>query len=258
MDSTTPDQPVPDYSAGLSAQGGKGASLKGLKIGLPKEYFVPGTDKEVSAAVQSAIEDMKKLGAEFCEISLPHSKYGLAAYYIICPSEVSSNMERYDGIRFGPGPSKDGEDLLDYYLTARGEGFGDEMKRRIMIGTYALSAGYYDAYYLKAQKVRTLVKRDFEKAFEGVDAILTPTTPSTAFKIGANSNDPMKMYLEDIFTVSVNIAGVPAMSVPCGLSKAGLPIGLQLIGPQFGEGGLLKIGAAYQGATEWHKKRAQI
>ncbi|MBI2639067.1 Asp-tRNA(Asn)/Glu-tRNA(Gln) amidotransferase subunit GatA [Candidatus Peregrinibacteria bacterium] len=249
-DSTTPEVKVPDYTESLQAK-----DLKGLRIGLPKEYFIPGMDPEVEAFVRQAVEQLKKLGATVREISLPHSKYGLAVYYVLCPSEVSANMARYDGIRYGPGPSKEGEDLYEYYLNSRGEGFGDEMKRRIMIGTYALSSGYYDAYYLKAQKVRTLVKRDFEKAFKEVDVIVTPTTPATAFKIGENSADPVKMYLEDIFTVSVNIAGMPALAIPCGISKAGLPIGMQIIGPQFEEPRLLKVGAAFQRVTDWHKKK---
>lgn len=255
-DSTTPNVPVPDYTKSLDAK-----DLKGLTIGLPKEYFIPGTDKEVEKSVRGAIAELQKLGAKIKEISLPHTKYGLAVYYILCPSEVSANMARYDGIRYGPGPAKNPEDLYQYYLQARGEGFGDEMKRRIMIGTYALSSGYYDAYYLKAQKVRTLVKQDFEKAFDpegiGVDVIVTPTTPSTAFIIGENSADPVKRYLGDVFTVSVNIAGVPALALPCGISSNNLPIGMQIIGPQFGEEVLLKVGAAFQRATDWHKRKPQ-
>lgn len=253
-DSTTPSVPVPDYTAVIASTAKQ--SLKGLRIGLPQEYFIPGMDAEVEASVRDAVSELKKLGAEVREINLPHSKYGLAVYYIICPSEVSANMARYDGIRYGSGPSKEGEDLHEYYLNARGEGFGDEMKRRIMIGTYALSAGYYEAYYLKAQKVRTLVKRDFEKAFEEVDIIITPTAPTPAFKIGQNTADPVKMYLEDIFTVSINIAGVPALALPCGFSKSGLPVGMQIIGPQFGEEQLLKVGAAYQHVTDWHKRKS--
>lgn len=257
-DATTPNVSVPDYTKALNAK-----DLKGLRIGLPKEYFIPGMDKEVEKSVRDALEVFKKLGAEVKEISLPYTKYGLAVYYILCPSEVSANMARYDGIRFGPGPSKEADDLHDYYLKARGEGFGDEMKRRIMIGSYALSSGYYDAYYLKAQKVRTLVKRDFEKAFEEVDVIITPTTPSTAFKVGENSADPVKMYLEDVFTVTVNIAGVPALAVPCGISmptssRPALPIGMQIIGPQFGEELLLKVGAVFQNNTEWHTKKPKM
>lgn len=257
-DSTTPDQPVPDYYCHCEpAAEGEAISMKGLKIGLPKEYFIPGMDPEVEASVRDAVAEFKKLGAEIREISLPHSKYGLAVYYIICPSEVSANMARYDGIRFGPGPSSS-DDLYNYYLRARGEGFGDEMKRRIMIGTYALSSGYYEAYYLKAQKVRTLVKQDFEKAFEKVDVIITPTAPTPAFKIGQNTADPVKMYLEDIFTVSINIAGVPALALPCGYSKSGLPIGMQIIGPQFGEERLLKVGAIFQHHTDWHQREPNI
>lgn len=252
-DSTTPDAPVPDYTKSLSAK-----DLKGLKVGLPKEYSIPGMDSEVEAAVKNAVDSLKKFGAQIKEINLPHSKYGLAVYYIICPSEVSSNMARYDKIRFGPALESEAEDLYDYYLKARDEGFGDEMKRRIMIGTYALSAGYYDAYYLKAQKVRTLVKQDFEKAFEEVDVIVTPTTPGTAFKIGEKTSDPVKMYLEDIFTVSINIAGVPALALPCGFSKAGLPIGMQIIGPQFSEAKLIAVGALFQKETEWHKRKPEI
>lgn len=257
-DATTPNMPVPDYTKSLDPK-----DLKGLKIGMPKEYFIKGLDPEVEESVRRGIDELKKLGAEIKEISLPHSKYGLAVYYILCPSEVSANMARYDGIRFGPGPSKEANDLYDYYLKARGEGFGDEMKRRIMVGTYALSSGYYDAYYLKAQKVRTLVKQDFERAFEEVDVIITPTCPDTAFQIGVNSADPVKMYLEDIFTVSVNIAGVPALALPCGFSemtgqRAGLPIGMQIIGPQFCEEILLKVGSAFQNITDWHKRKPRI
>lgn len=249
-DSTTPDVPVPDYTATLGAK-----DLKGLKIGIPKEYFIPGLDCEVEAAVKNAVKEFEKAGAAVREISLPHSMYGLAVYYIISPSEVSSNMARYDGIRFGPGVKDDAKDLFDYYLRTRDEGFGDEMKRRIMIGTYALSAGYYEAYYLKAQKVRTLVKQDFEKAFEKVDVIITPTAPTTAFKIGEKTSDPVKMYLEDVFTVSINIAGVPALAVPCGFSRANMPIGMQIIGPQFSEPLLIKIGDLFQRQTDWHKKK---
>lgn len=252
-DATTPRVSVPDYTQALEAK-----NLRGMKIGLPKEYFLPGMDSEVEKAVRNGVKELERLGAQIQEISLPYSKYGLAVYYILCPSEVSANMARYDGIRFGPGSTKDGDDLYEYYLRARGEGFGDEMKRRIMIGTYALSAGYYDAYYLKAQKVRTLVKQDFEKAFQRVDIILTSTTPTPAFTIGQNTADPVQMYLEDIFTVSMNIAGVPALAVPCGFSTNNLPIGMQVIGPQFGEERLIKVGAVYQRETDWHKRKPKI
>lgn len=252
-DSTTPDEPVPDYTENLNAK-----NLKGLKIGIPKEYFAAGLDPEIEKAVREAIKKLGNLSADMHEISLPHSMYALAVYYIICPSEVSANMARYDSIRYGTKPSKEGESLFEYYLNARGQGFGEEMKRRIMLGTYALSAGYYDAYYLKAQKVRTLVKQDFEKAFENVDAMVAPVTPTTAFKIGEKAADPVKMYLEDILTTPVSITGVPALSVPCGFSKEGSPIGLQIIGPQFGEPVLLKIGAAFQRETDWHKRKPKI
>jgi aspartyl-tRNA(Asn)/glutamyl-tRNA(Gln) amidotransferase subunit A len=248
-DATTPDKIVPDYTKSLGAK-----NLNGMKIGLPKEYVISGLDPEVRAAVRKACEVLKNAGAEICEVSLPHTKYGLAAYYILCPSEVSANMARYDGVRFGPGTVHEAEDLYEYYVKTRGEGFGDEMKRRIMVGTYALSSGYYDAYYLKAQKVRTLVKRDFEKVFEEVSAIITPTAPTAAFKIGQNTADPVKMYLEDVFTVPVNIAGVPALAVPCGFTKNGMPIGMQIIGPQFGEEVLIKIGDLFQKETDWHRK----
>lgn len=253
FDSTTPQVSVPDYTQSLNAK-----DLKGLRIGLPKEYFIPGMDKEVEASVRAAVEELKKAGAEIKEISLPHTKYALAVYYIICPSEVSANMARYDGIRFGPGPSREVKDLEEYYLVSRGEGFSDELKRRIMIGTYALSSGYYDAYYLKAQKVRTLVKRDFDEAFKQVDVIVAPVTPTTAFESGAHSNDPVNMYLEDVFTVSINIAGVPALAVPCGLSSKSMPIGMQIIGPQFGEESILKVGGMFQKLTDWHKKKPPL
>ena len=250
QDSTTPDVQVPDYTLNLNAK-----DLKGLKIGLPKEYFIPGMDGEVEAKVRDAVNHFEKLGATVREISLPHTKYSIAVYYIICPSEVSANMARYDGIRFGPGPSGEGENLHEYYLQARSEGFGDEMKRRIMIGTYALSSGYYDAYYLKAQRVRTLVKKDFDDAFADVDVIITPTTAGTAFKVGENSSDPVKMYLEDVFTCSINIAGLPALALPCGFSSLKLPIGMQIIGKQFDEAQLLRVGELYQRTTDWHKMK---
>ncbi len=250
-DTTTPNVAVPDYLAELAK-----ADVAGMTIGLPKEYFIKGTDPEVDAAVRTAIEVLVKKGAKIKEISLPHSPYGLAVYYVLCPSEVSANMARYDGIRMGPGPTKEPKDLAEYYFNTRGEGFGAEMKRRIMMGTYTLSSGYYDAYYTKAQKVRTLVMRDFDEAFKDVDVIITPVTPSTAFKIGENSNDPVKMYLEDIFTVSVNVAGLPGLAVPVGFSSQKMPIGMQIIGPMFSEAKLLQVGHVYQQETSWHKERA--
>jgi aspartyl-tRNA(Asn)/glutamyl-tRNA(Gln) amidotransferase subunit A len=251
MDATTSPLPVPPYRKEMT----KG--IKGLKIGLPKEYFIEGMDPEVENAVRAAAETFKSLGATIKEVSLPHTDYGIATYYIICPSEVSSNMARYDGIRFGhtaPKPS----DLLDYYRRVRSEGFGPEVKRRIMVGTYALSAGYYDAYYLKAQKVRTLVRQDFENAFKNVDVILAPCAPTPAFKIGAHVDDPVQMYLEDVFTVPINLAGIPGLAIPCGFSKNNLPIGMQLLGPQFGESTLFRAGHAFEQVTEWHARKPSL
>ena len=243
LDATTSSTPVPDY---INALGG---DIQGMKIGLPKEYFVDGMDSEVENAVRQAVEKLKKLGATVSEISLPHTKYAVATYYILCPCEVSSNMARYDGIRYGHS-TKDAKNLVEYYETVRSEGFGDEVKRRIMIGTYALSAGYYDAYYRKAQKVRTLIAKDFEKAFEKVDIILSPVTPNPAFTIGIHSDDPIAMYLEDMFAIPQVMAGIPAISVPCGVSKGGLPIGIQLMGPQFEEARLLRVGDAWEQTQE--------
>lgn len=240
FDSTTPDVAVPDYLEAL-----KEIDVRGIKIGLPREYFIPGMDPQVEACVQAAVKELQKKGAIVREVSLPNTPYALAVYYIICPSEVSANMARYDGIRYGAGTNSS-RDLFSYYTKTRGAGFGPEMKRRIMIGTYCLSAGYYDAYYKKAQQVRTLVKRDFDEAFKEVDVLIAPVAPTPAFKIGAHANDPVQMYLEDVFTVSINIAGVPALAVPCGASRGGLPIGMQIIGPQFGEDLLLKVGRAYE------------
>ncbi|MCM2399970.1 Asp-tRNA(Asn)/Glu-tRNA(Gln) amidotransferase subunit GatA [Rhizobium sp. S153] len=234
-DTTSVDLPVPDYEAAL------GQSLKGMKIGIPKEYRVEGMPAEIETLWQQGIAWLKEAGAEIVDISLPHTKYALPAYYIVAPAEASSNLARYDGVRYGL--RVDGKDIADMYEKSRAEGFGTEVKRRIMIGTYVLSAGYYDAYYLQAQKVRTLIKRDFELAFHaGVDAILTPATPSSAFAIGDKelAADPVKMYLNDIFTVTVNMAGLPGLSVPAGLDSKGLPLGLQLIGKPFEEETLFK------------------
>lgn len=247
----------------------KGGKMQGLTIGLPKEYFIPGTDKGVTLAVEKAIEDLKKLGAKFKEVSLPHTKYGVPVYYIITPSEVSSNLARFDGIKYGlsimknhPHPSnvRGGEnagDLMEVYTKSRGKGFGPEAKRRIMLGTYALSAGYFDAYYLQAQKVRTKIKQEMDKVLETVDCLLTPTAPHVAFKIGEQSSDPLKMYLEDIFVTGASLAGLPAISLPCGFDK-NMPVGMQLIGKRFDEAMLLKIGYNYEKATEWHLKKAEI
>jgi len=234
--------------------------IKGLTIGLPKEYFVPGTDKGVTEALEKAIADFKKLGAKFKQVSLPSTKYGVPVYYIITPSEISSNLARFDGIKYGLSIQDDDRtkaDLMSIYTKSRGKGFGPEAKRRIMLGTYALSAGYFDAYYLQAQKVRTKIKHEFDEILEEVDCLLTPTAPHIAFKIGEQSNDPLKMYLEDIFVTGASLAGLPAISIPCGFDK-NMPIGLQLIGKRFDEATLFRVGQSYQAATEWHLKKAEI
>jgi aspartyl-tRNA(Asn)/glutamyl-tRNA(Gln) amidotransferase subunit A len=249
-DSTSVDTPVPDYSTTLKT------GVKGLKIGLPKEYFIDGLDPDVQKAMQAAIETYRRLGAEFIDTSLPHTDYAVATYYLIATAEASSNLARYDGVRFGHRAEAGG--LLDMYTKSRSEGFGSEVKRRIMLGTYALSSGYYDAYYVKAQKVRTLIMRDFTAAFDSVDVMLTPVAPTPAFKIGEKINDPLQMYLSDIFTIPVNLAGTCAMSLPAGFSENGLPIGLQLIGKPFGEETILQAGYAFEQATEWHKRKATI
>jgi len=249
-DSTSVDTPVPDYTASLT-QG-----VKGLKIGLPKEYFIAGLDPDVQRTMDAAIETYRRLGAEFVDISLPHTDYAVATYYLIATAEASSNLARYDGVRFGHRADADG--LLGMYSKSRSEGFGAEVKRRIMLGTYALSSGYYDAYYVKAQKVRTLIMNDFTQAFADVDVMLTPVAPTPAFKIGEKVNDPLQMYLSDIFTIPVNLAGTCALSLPAGFSNSGLPIGLQLIGKPFGEETLLRAGYAFEQATEWHSRKATI
>ena len=230
---------------------GLGKSLKGLKIGLPKEYFISGTDPEIDHAVREAIKVLESFGATTRPISLPNTDHCLSVYYILAPSEASSNLSRFDGVRYGHR-TKDAKNLLEFYEKSRGEGFGPEVKRRIMIGTYALSSGYYDAYYAKAQKVRTLVKQDFDNAFKEVDIIATPTSPSPAFKIGEKSSDPLQMYLSDIFTISCNLAGLPGLSLPCGFTKTKLPIGLQLLGRPFEEGTLLSAAHHYEQAKTWN------
>jgi len=250
-DSTSVNVSVPDYTAALAG------SVKGLKIGLPKEYYIDGLDADVQVAMSQAIETYKKLGAEFVDISLPHTDYAVATYYLIATAEASSNLARYEGVRFGHR-SEQAEGLIDMMTKSRSEGFGAEVKRRIMLGTYALSSGYYDAYYVKAQKVRTLIMRDFIQAFNGVDMILTPVAPTPAFKIGEKINDPLQMYLSDIFTIPANLAGTCAMSIPAGFSGSGLPIGLQLIGKPFGEETILRAAHAFEQATEWHKHTARI
>ena len=250
-DSTSVPEPVPDYTAALTG------NIKGLKIGLPKEYFIGGLDKEVTDAVNAAVKQLEKLGAEIVEISLPHTDYAVAVYYIIATAEASANLARFDGIRYGARVN--GADPLELYSKTRGQGFGPEVKRRIILGTYVLSSGYHDAYYLRAQQVRTLIRQDFLKAFEKVDAVVTPTTPTAAFKIGEKSDDPMQMYLSDIFTISCNLAGNCGLSLPCGFSEnPKLPIGLQLLGKPFGESTILKIAHAYEQATEWHKAKPPV
>jgi len=222
-----------------------------------KETFGEGLDVEVGAAVETAIQQLQSLGAEVVEISCPRFRYGIAAYYIIAPSEASANLARYDGVKYG-ARIPEAENLMEMYTRTRAEGFGAEVKRRIMIGTYTLSAGYYDAYYLKAQKVRTLIKQDFEAAFKQVDALVCPTAPTTAFKAGDKSADPLSMYLVDLMTIPVNLAGLPGMSVPCGFDSSGMPIGLQIIGGVLREDNVLQVGYAYEQATDWHTRSPKL
>jgi aspartyl-tRNA(Asn)/glutamyl-tRNA(Gln) amidotransferase subunit A len=250
-DSTSVDTPAPDYQASLTGD------LKGLKIGLPKEYFVDGLDDDVRKSVEQAVVTYRDLGAEIIEVSLPHTAYAVACYYLIATAEASSNLARYDGVRYGLR-ADNAENLIDMYRQSRAAGFGTEVKRRIMLGTYALSSGYYDAYYLKAQKVRTLIRQDFLKAFETVDTLLTPVAPTPAFALGEKVNDPLQMYLSDIYTIPVNLAGTCAMSLPCGFSTEGLPIGLQLIGKPFDEATILRTAHAFEQATEWHKRKPEL
>lgn len=251
QDSTSADVSVPDYLNFLVGD------VRGLKIGIPKEYFVRGMDKNVETSIKNAIELFKNLGAEVKEISLPHTEYAVSVYYIIATAEASSNLARFDGVQYGYRCSG-AEDVLDMHERTRGEGFGSEAKRRIILGTYVLSSGYYEAYYRRAQKVRTLIKRDFDESFKVCDCILTPTSPTPAFKLGEKSADPLSMYLSDIFTISVNLAGVPAISIPCGFTKNGLPIGMQLIGKPFDEGALLRAAYTYESNTDWHKRNPKL
>ncbi len=251
-DSTSADVPVPDYLKAL-----KKKDLKKLKVGVPAEYFTEGLDPEVEQAVRAAIEELRNLGGDIKEVSLPRTDAAIATYYIIATAEASSNLARYDGVKYGLR-AKGTKDLLDMYMKTRSEGFGPEVKRRIMLGTYTLSAGYYDAYYGKAQAVRTLIRQDFTSAFQEVDLIVTPTTPTPAFKLGEKIQDPLQMYLSDIFTISVNLAGLPAIALPCGYTKGGLPISLQVIGRPFEEDVILRAAHAYEQATQWRVRKPTI
>jgi aspartyl-tRNA(Asn)/glutamyl-tRNA(Gln) amidotransferase subunit A len=251
LDSTSVPEPVPDYAAHLNGD------IKGLKLGLPREYMLGGIDPEVKLAIDTAVRHLQSLGAEIVDISLPHTDYAVATYYIIATAEASANLARFDGIRYGL--RMDGNDPLSLYNQTRGAGFGPEVKRRIILGTYVLSSGYYDAYYLRAQKVRTLIRNDFLKAYESVDAIVTPTSPTPAFKVGEKSSDPLQMYLTDIYTISANLAGLCGISIPCGFTaQPKLPIGLQLLGKPFGESTLLNVALAYEQTTAWHKARPPV
>ena len=249
-DSTTMQVPVPDPVCG------RFSNLKGFKIGVPREYFIKGIQPAVENAVRAAITEMENQGASIVEISLPHTEFALPVYYLIAPAEASANLARYDGVRFGPRAPEN--DVLEMYLRTRGSGFGQEVKRRIMLGTYALSAGYYDAFYGQAQKVRTLIKDDFERAFTGVDAIAAPVAPTTAFKIGQHGDDPLAMYLEDVFTLPANLAGVPALAFPVGFYEHNLPIGIQLMGAPFSEPTLFRIADVYQQHTDWHVRTPPV
>jgi len=249
LDSTSVDTPVPDYTQALTGD------VRGLRVGVPREYFVAGMDPGVEAAVRVAIDQLAELEAEVVEVSLPHTDYALPTYYLIAPAEASANLARYDGVKYGL--SVPGEDMWDGFRRTRGRGFGPEVKRRIMLGTYALSAGYYDQYYKKAQKVRTLIRQDFDRAFEQVDVIVAPTSPTPAFRLGEKVEDPLQMYLSDVFTLSLNLAGLCGISVPCGFSD-GLPVGLQFIGKAFDEVTVLRAAYAYEQATEWYRRRPEL
>jgi aspartyl-tRNA(Asn)/glutamyl-tRNA(Gln) amidotransferase subunit A len=247
-DSTSVDIPVPDYRRALIND------VRSIVLGVPREYFIEGIDPEVESAVREAIRTLEKLGAKVVEVSLPHSEYALAVYYIIAPAEASSNLARYDGVKYG-FRAKGNHDLLEMYKESRSQGFGAEVKRRIMLGTYALSAGYYEAYYRKASQVRTLIQEDFRKAFSQCDVLLMPTAPTPAFKLGEKVDDPLQMYLSDIFTIPCNLAGLPGLSLPCGFSRQGLPIGLQILGNHFQEEKIFRVAYAYEQNTEFHRKK---
>lgn len=250
QDSTSADLPVPDYLAALKPD------VSGMRLGVPREYFVEGMQPEVEQAVHAALGVYRDLGAEIVEVSMPHTEYALPVYYLLAPAEASANLARYDGVRYGYS-EPDPRDIWDVYRRTRQNGFGPEVKRRIMLGTYALSAGYYDAYYLKAQKVRTLIKQDFDRAFERCQALIVPTTPTIAFRIGEKVDDPLQMYLSDIFTLSLNLAGVCGISIPCGFAD-GLPIGLQVLGNAYDEATILRVAYAYEQATDWHLRKPPL
>ena len=250
-DSTSIDAPVPDYLGTVDR------GVDGLRIGVPKEYFVKGIESDVEKSVREACAELERAGAELVDVSLPHTEYAVATYYIVATAEASSNLGRYDGVRYGLRTGDD-QGLRPMYEATRGAGFGREVKRRIMLGTYALSAGYYDAYYLKAMKVRTLIRRDFEEAFAECDALAMPTAPTTAFEVGERIGDPLAMYLSDVLTISANLAGLPGISVPCGFDRSGLPIGLQIVAPPLAEETMLRVAAAYQDATDWHTRAPEL
>jgi aspartyl-tRNA(Asn)/glutamyl-tRNA(Gln) amidotransferase subunit A len=256
MDSTSSDSPVPDYTGSLVRD------VKGLKIGIPKEYFVDGMDPEVKAIVKDAVKKMESLGASAEEVSLPHTEYAVPVYYIVATAEASSNLARFDGVQYGlrsaNKQSITGNKLIDMYKHTRGEGFGPEAKRRILLGTFALSHGYYDAYYLRALKVRTLIKRDFDNVFKDFDCIITPTSPTPAFKIGEKAQNPLQMYLSDILTISANLAGIPAISIPCGFTKSGLPVGMQILAQPFAEETLFRAAYTYEQAENWYKTKPKL
>ncbi|WP_375756879.1 Asp-tRNA(Asn)/Glu-tRNA(Gln) amidotransferase subunit GatA [Corallococcus exercitus] len=251
LDSTSADVEAPDCLTGLED------GVRGLKLGVPREYFAEGMDPEVAGTLRASLEELEKLGATLVDVSLPHTKYALATYYLLASSEASSNLARYDGIRYGQR-AKDARGLKELYTQTRGQGFGAEVKRRIMLGTYALSAGYYDAYYLRAQKVRTLIREDFTKVFQQVDAIVSPTSPVPAFKLGAKVDDPLSMYLMDVYTLPCNLAGLPGLSVPCGFTQGGLPIGMQLLGRPFDEARLLRIARAFEREHDFFRRAAPV
>lgn len=255
QDSTSVNMPVPDYTKSLISD------IKGIKIGIPKEYFIEGLDPEVRTVIDEAVNKLKELGAECKDVGLPHTEYAVPVYYIIATAEASSNLARFDGVQYGFRAKDSGlstKNLIEMYKKTRGKGFGEEAKRRIILGTFVLSHGYYDAYYLRAQKVRTMVKKDFDEVFNEVDCIVTPTSPTTAFRIGEKIDDPLKMYLSDIFTISVNLAGIPAISIPCGFTKKGLPVGLQILAKPFNEEMLFRAAYTYEQSTPWHKMKPRL